>query len=163
MSLLSSLASSSRTLQPGFASARGALALSALPAHPTFAAQTQTRSVSSSPYGRTHVWKRRARRLPNPVVPVFPQVLVRVDGSTVVHRTTSPRSAIRLTRDTTNNPVWNAARFVGMDEEEDEVTGRLGRFSRRFGDFGGQKADMDWMSGPVDAEAGAKDAKPKSK
>ena len=80
------------------------------------------------------------------MVPVFPQRLVRVDGSTIVHWTTSPRSAIRLTRDTTNNPLWNAARFVGMDEEEDEVTGRMGRFSRRFADLGGQKSDMDWLS-----------------
>ena len=110
--------------------------------------QIQTRAVSSSPYGRTHVWKRRQKSLPNPMVPVFPQRLVRVDGSTVIHWTTSPRSVIRLTRDTTNNPLWNAARFVGMDEEEDEVTGRMGRFSRRFADLGGQKADLDmeWLS-----------------
>ena len=33
-----------------------------------------------------------------------------------------------------------------MDEEEDEVTGRMGRFSRRFADLGGQKSDMDWLS-----------------
>ena len=37
-----------------------------------------------------------------------------------------------------------------MDEEEDEVTGRMGRFSRRFSrrfaDLGGQKSDMDWLS-----------------
>ncbi|TBU41282.1 hypothetical protein BD309DRAFT_1042577 [Dichomitus squalens] len=106
----------------------------------------QTRSVSSSPYGRTHVWKRRTKKLPNPIVPVFPQRLVRVDGSTIIHYTTSPRSIIRLTRDTTNNPLWNAARFVGMDEEEDEVTGRMGRFNRRFGELSGQKSDMDWMN-----------------
>ncbi|TBU37135.1 hypothetical protein BD309DRAFT_932828 [Dichomitus squalens] len=105
----------------------------------------QVRAVSSSPYGRTHVWKRRQKKLPNPMVPVFPQRLVRVDGSTIVHWTTSPRSVIRLTRDTTNNPLWNAARFVGMDEEEDEVTGRMGRFSRRFADLGGQKSDLDWL------------------
>lgn len=105
----------------------------------------QMRCVSSSPYGRTHVWKRRQKKLPNPTVPVFPQRLVRVDGSTIIHYTTSPRSLIRLTRDTTNNPLWNAARFVGMDEEEDEVTGRMGRFSRRFGELGGERSDMNWM------------------
>ena len=34
-----------------------------------------------------------------------------------------------------------------VDEEEDEVTGRLGRFSRRFGDLGGEgeKTGMEWM------------------
>lgn len=124
-------------------------------------AAQQTRSVSSSPYGRTHVWKRREKKLPNPTVPVFPQRLVRVDGSTVIHYTTSPRSLIRLTRDTTNNPLWNAARFVGMDEEEDEVTGRMGRFSRRFGDLGGQRSDMAWMDqaaedAPVESGSGKK-------
>ncbi|PIL26734.1 hypothetical protein GSI_11148 [Ganoderma sinense ZZ0214-1] len=121
----------------------------------------QTCSVSSSPYGRTHVWKRRSKKLPNPMVPVFPQRLVRVDGSTIVHYTTSPRSVIRLTRDTTNNPLWNASRFVGMDEEEDEVTGRMGRFSRRFGGLSGQKSDMDWMD-EATGETAAADARSKS-
>ena len=71
---------------------------------PLRALQTQTRSVSSSPYGRTHVWKRRPNKLPNPVVPQFPQRVIRSDGSTFTHWTTSPRSVIRLTRDVTNNP-----------------------------------------------------------
>ena len=149
MSLLSLLPGTSRaTCASSLASAKHTLpAFSSLYQTPTHYTQTQTRSVSSSPYGRTHVWKRRPKKIPNPVVPVFPQRLVRVDGSTVIHYTTSPRSALRLTRDTTNNPVWNAARFVGMDEEEDEVTGRLGRFSRRFGDLGGEgeKTGMEWM------------------
>ena len=152
MALLTSLASTSRVLRAGASPARTALA--ALPAH---AAPAHARAVSSSPYGRTHVWKRRPKTLPNPTVPLFPQRLVRVDGSTVVHHTTSPRSVIRLTRDTTNNPVWNAARFVGMDEEEDEVTGRMGRFSRRFGELGGHKVDMDWM-GDASEEAAASEA-----
>ncbi|KAI0653249.1 hypothetical protein C8Q70DRAFT_1037580 [Cubamyces menziesii] len=136
MSLLSALPCSSRT------AAGAAFALRTA----SDAMTIQTRSVSSSPYGRTHVWKRRQKKLPNPMVPVFPQRLVRVDGSTIIHHTTSPRSVIRLTRDTTNNPVWNAARFVGMDEEEDEVTGRMGRFGRKFGDLGGDRADMDWIN-----------------
>ncbi|KAI0718220.1 hypothetical protein C8T65DRAFT_95627 [Cerioporus squamosus] len=142
MSLLSMLPSTSR------AACAGALVPNTLPSLSLFLHRTQTRSVSSSPYGRTHVWKRRPKKVPNPVVPVFPQRLVRVDGSTIVHHTTSPRSVIKLTRDTTNNPMWNAARFVGMDEEEDEVTGRLGRFSRRFGVLGGEgeKTDMEWMN-----------------
>lgn len=135
MSLLAALSSSSRSAASSSSATKAACTVGAL----------QTRSVSSSPYGRTHVWKRRQKKLPNPTVPVFPQRLVRVDGSTVIHYTTSPRSLIRLTRDTTNNPLWNAARFVGMDEEEDEVTGRLGRFSRKFAELGGQRSEMDWM------------------
>ncbi|KAI9060340.1 hypothetical protein FKP32DRAFT_1578028 [Trametes sanguinea] len=155
MSLLAAFSSSSRT---------GASACQSLKTT-VGAAALQTRSVSSSPYGRTHVWKRRQKKLPNPMVPVFPQRLVRVDGSTVIHYTTSPRSTIRLTRDTTNNPVWNAARFVGMDEEEDEVTGRMGRFSRRFGDLGGQRSDMDWLNEASEegVEPAADSQKPKSK
>ncbi len=38
-----------------------------------------TRLVSSSPYGRTHVWRRRAPKLPNPVVPQFPQRVTLAD------------------------------------------------------------------------------------
>ncbi|KAI0351148.1 hypothetical protein OH77DRAFT_1487929 [Trametes cingulata] len=153
MSFLAALSGSSRSAASTSAATKPVLGGST----------SQIRSVSSSPYGRTHVWKRRPKKLPNPMVPVFPQRLVRVDGSTIIHYTTSPRSLIRLTRDTTNNPVWNAARFMGMDEEEDEVTGRMGRFSRRFAELDGQRSDMDWMGqasdetvDPVRAESKAK-------
>ncbi|EGO03054.1 hypothetical protein SERLA73DRAFT_131539 [Serpula lacrymans var. lacrymans S7.3] len=98
-----------------------------------------SRSVSSSPYGRTHVYTRRPNKLPNPLVPHFPQRVYRADGSSFTHWTTSPRSRIRLTRDTTNNPLYHAtARLAaqglgGIEEEEEEGTGRMGRFRRRFG------------------------------
>ncbi|KAJ7894578.1 hypothetical protein B0H13DRAFT_1719251 [Mycena leptocephala] len=108
-----------------------------------------TRSISSSPYGRTHVWKRRKPVLPNPVVPKFPQRVVRADGSSFVHWTTSPRSLIRLTRDTTSNPLWNTGMWAdgGGLEEESETTGRLGRFNRKFDGIGGAGEDVDWMDG----------------
>ena len=100
-----------------------------------------TRDVSSSPYGRTHVWKRRPKRLPNPVVPQFPQRVIRADGSSFTHWTTSPRSLIRLTRDVTNHPLWNVSALTGEGAmEESEVTGRLGRFNRKFVE------EVDWMS-----------------
>lgn len=100
-----------------------------------------TRSVSSSPYGRTHVWKQRAKRLPNPIVPQFPQRVIRADGSSFTHWTTSPRPLIRLTRDVTNHPLWNVSALTGEGAaEESEVTGRLGRFNRKF------VGDVDWMS-----------------
>ncbi|KAJ8522679.1 hypothetical protein ONZ45_g768 [Pleurotus djamor] len=109
----------------------------------------QQRWVSTSPYGRTHVWKRRAPILPNPVVPKFPQKVIRSDGSSYTHWTTSPRSLLRLTRDTTNNPLWNSG--VWMDEhnveEEAATTGRLGRFNRRFDGIGGSGEEVDWMEG----------------
>ena len=101
-----------------------------------------TRSVSSSPYGRTHVWKRRPKRLPNPIVPQFPQRVIRSDGSSFTHWTTSPRPLIRLTRDVTNNPLWNVSALMGEGAaEESEVTGRLGRFNRKF-----VVEEVDWMS-----------------
>lgn len=40
-------------------------------------------------------------------VPTFPQQVILADGSTFMHFTTSPVSSVQLTRDTTNNPLWN--------------------------------------------------------
>jgi hypothetical protein len=112
---------------------------------PTLAAPVHvpryTRAVSSSPYGRTHVWKQRPKKLPNPIVPQFPQRVIRADGSSFTHWTTSPRPLIRLTRDVTNHPLWNVSALTGEGAaEESEVTGRLGRFNRKFVE------DIDWMS-----------------
>ena len=106
----------------------------------------QARGVSSSPYGRTHVWRRRLPKLPNPVVPQFPQKVTLADGSTFIHWTTSPRSSIRLTRDNTNNPIWNPWLEAGNAEDlEGAVTGRMGRFRRRFEDLGGVEMQNDWI------------------
>lgn len=103
------------------------------------------RFVSSSPYGRTHVWKRRAPKLPNPVVPQFPQHVVLADGSSYTHWTTSPRSLIRLTKDTTNNSLWQPWMETGNSEDlEGETTGRLGRFRRRFEELGGTDMETEW-------------------
>lgn len=106
-----------------------------------------SRGVSSSPYGRTHVWKRRAPVLPNPIVPKFPQRVIRADGSSFTHWTTSPRSMIRLTRDTTNNPLWNTGTWADGRgfEEESATTGRLGRFNRKFEGIGGAGISVDFM------------------
>ena len=113
----------------------------------------QLRAVSSSPYGRTHVWKRRPPVLPNPVVPKFAQRVIRSDGSSFTHWTTSPRSTLRLTRDTTNNPIWNTG--VWSDdramEEEGATTGRLGRFNRKFEELGADVADLSWMENVVES------------
>lgn len=104
------------------------------------------RFVSSSPYGRTHVWKRRPPKLPNPVVPQFPQRVVLADGSSYTHWTTSPRSVIRLTKDTTNNSIWQPWMETGNAEDlEGETTGRLGRFRRRFEELGGTDMQTEWV------------------
>ena len=119
----------------------------------------QCRQVSSSPYGRTHVWKRRAPVLPNPVVPKFPQTVLRSDGTSFVHWTTSPKSLVRLTRDTTNNPMYNPAAAADRSvEEESGTTGRLGRFSRRFEDLGSTVEEL-YMSGEMVEKAPPKEAK----
>ena len=116
----------------------------------------QIRAVSSSPYGRTHVWKRRPPVLPNPVVPKFPQRIVRSDGSSFTHWTTSPRSTLRLTRDTTNNPIWNTGLWSDdrAVEEEGATTGRLGRFNRKFEELGADVADVSWMENVVESTGG---------
>ncbi|KAJ7099469.1 hypothetical protein B0H15DRAFT_547903 [Mycena belliarum] len=110
---------------------------------------TTARGISSSPYGRAHVWKRRRPVLPNPVIPKFPQRVIRADGSSFIHWTTSPRSRITLSRDTTSHPLWNTGMWAdgrGI-EEENESTGRLGRFNRKFEDIGGAGKPVDWMEG----------------
>ncbi|KAG8923206.1 hypothetical protein FRC01_013059 [Tulasnella sp. 417] len=89
----------------------------------------QTRSKSSSPYGRSHL--RKAPTLPPPMVPQFKQRVILSDGSTFTHFTTSPRTTIRLTRDLTNNPFW-APGSDGIAAGDDEA-GRMGRFKKRFG------------------------------
>lgn len=62
---------------------------------------------------------------------------------------------MRLTRDTTNNPVWNTATWASERSLEEEIgsTGRLGRFSRKFG---GITIPKEAMSKPV-APAGSKE------
>ncbi|KIJ64254.1 hypothetical protein HYDPIDRAFT_52279, partial [Hydnomerulius pinastri MD-312] len=105
---------------------------------------------STSPYGRSHIQKKHTRRLPAPVVPHFLQQVTRADGSTFTHFITSPRSKIVLTRDTTNHPIWNATERVSgansesNQDEEEEGTGRMGRWRKRFGEEveNGQWAEM---------------------
>ena len=118
----------------------------------TLATQCQRRQISNSPYGRTHVWKRRAPVLPNPVVPKFPQRVIRSDGTSFTQWTTSPKSLVRLTRDTTNNPMYNFALASDRSvEEESGTTGRLGRFNRRFEELGAGFEDAQWLEGAVPA------------
>ncbi|EMD32685.1 hypothetical protein CERSUDRAFT_126513 [Gelatoporia subvermispora B] len=71
--------------------------------------------------------------------------IVRSDGATIIHYGTSPRSSLRLTRDTSSNPLWNVGGQAGSAEEEDAVTGRLGRFRRRFEGLG-EGDGIDWTS-----------------
>ncbi|EIW75045.1 hypothetical protein CONPUDRAFT_169897 [Coniophora puteana RWD-64-598 SS2] len=124
---------------------------------------TSVRTKTTTPYGRSHIRAMRSRKLPNPVVPHFPQLVYRSDGSSFTHWTTSPRSVITLTRDTSNNPLWSAtARMMGgrtgVEEEEEAGTGRMGRFKRRFG----KELDVDSWS-DIHEEAKAEDDAPAKK
>lgn len=97
------------------------------------------RPHSTSPYGSSHIRRKKPRSLPAPVVPHFLQHVTRADGSTFLQWTTSPRSRIVLTRDTTNHPLWNATeRVCGSSalaqNDEEEGTGRMGRWRRKFGE-----------------------------
>ncbi|KAI0341363.1 hypothetical protein BDW22DRAFT_1358867 [Trametopsis cervina] len=108
-------------------------------------AAMQARPMSTSPYGRSHVWRKRPRKLPNPCVPQFPQQVIRADGSTFTHYTTSPRSVMSLTRDSTNNPMWTP--FIGNKEDAESaaLAGRLGRFNKKFTGLGGVGEGVEWM------------------
>lgn len=125
----------------------------------------QVRSISNSPYGRTHVWKRRRPKLPNPIVPIFPQRVIQSDGSTYTHYITSPRSTIRLTRDLLNNPLWNYGAIGGQFDDEEGSAGRMGRFRRKFEEF---SANVDWVveesnTLPSDADSSVVDSATKEK
>lgn len=83
----------------------------------------------ASPYGKTHVTTLKPRRLPPPVVPLFPQQVTLSDGSTFTHYTTSPKSSIRLTKDISNSPLWTLS---SQRAAEETLTGRVGRFKQKF-------------------------------
>lgn len=68
------------------------------------------------------------------------------DGSTFIHWTTSPRSQIKLTRDTTNNPIWSPWLASSNPEDvEGASAGRLGRFRRKFEELGGTSLQNEWL------------------
>lgn len=62
----------------------------------------------------------------------FTQLITLSDGSTYLHRTTSPAPIYRSNKDTKNNPLWNPSSQKLANVEEDEA-GRLKRFRGRFG------------------------------
>nr|POE48836.1 54s ribosomal protein l36, mitochondrial [Quercus suber] len=76
---------------------------------------------------------RNASLLRRPKRPyTFTQLITLSDGSTFLHRTTSPQPVYRSTKDTKNSPMWNPSSLKFHNVEEDEA-GRLRRFRKRFG------------------------------
>ncbi|KAI8816756.1 uncharacterized protein EV422DRAFT_486904, partial [Fimicolochytrium jonesii] len=62
--------------------------------------------------------------------PAFHQTIMHSDGSTFTLRSTSPRSLLKLTKDSRNHALWNPALNV-----LDDQTGELAKFEKAFGDF----------------------------
>ena len=76
---------------------------------------------------------RHASLLRRPKRPyTFTQLITLSDGSTFLHRTTSPQPIYRTVKDTKNSALWNPSSQKLLNVEEDEA-GRLRRFRRRFG------------------------------
>lgn len=76
---------------------------------------------------------RHATLLRRPKRPyTFTQLITLSDGSTFLHRTTSPQSVYQTTKDTKNHILWNPSSQKLLGVEEDEA-GRLKRFRDRFG------------------------------
>lgn len=88
---------------------------------------------SSSSLSKSANQIRHASLLRRPKRPyTFTQMITLSDGSTYLHRTTSPMPIYRSTKDTKNNPLWNPSSQKLANVEEDEA-GRLKRFRGRFG------------------------------
>ncbi|KAF2838528.1 hypothetical protein M501DRAFT_1004272 [Patellaria atrata CBS 101060] len=99
---------------------------------------------------------RRATLLRRPKRPyTFTQLITLSDGSSFLHRTTSPIPVYRSTKDIKNSPLWNPSSKKLLNVEEDEA-GRLRAFRARFGR--GWDAET-----PVEAEETSEDRKEESK
>jgi complex III assembly factor LYRM7 len=95
--------------------------------HP--AQSTKSKAHGTDATDAQQPWTREA--LPRPV-PHFGQTVILSDGSTLRLFTTSPRGTMRLTRDPTNHPLWNP-KADGRGAGDEDESGRLARFRRRFG------------------------------
>ncbi|KAK5009845.1 hypothetical protein LTR39_004846, partial [Cryomyces antarcticus] len=70
------------------------------------------------------------------------------DGSTFLHRTTSPLAVYKSTKDARNSPLWNPSNSKLSNVEEDEA-GRLRAFRAKFG--------RGWDAEAVDEQEEAKE------
>ncbi|KAI9666549.1 MAG: hypothetical protein M1821_004485 [Bathelium mastoideum] len=63
---------------------------------------------------------------------MFTQLVTLSDGSTFIHRTASPISVYKSTKDVRNSALWHPSSQKLLNVEEDEA-GRLRAFRQRFG------------------------------
>ncbi|KAM0717674.1 hypothetical protein Q7P37_007526 [Cladosporium fusiforme] len=104
----------------------------------------------SCPSCRLTTQIRHASLLRRPKRPyTFTQMITLSDGSTYLHRTTSPAPIYRSTKDTKNSPLWNPSSQRLANVEEDEA-GRLKRFRGRFG----RGWDAEVVTGTEEAREG---------
>ncbi|KAF2121887.1 hypothetical protein BDV96DRAFT_593844 [Lophiotrema nucula] len=76
---------------------------------------------------------RHATLLRRPKRPyTFTQLVTLSDGSTFLHRTTSPVPVYKCTKDQRNTPLWNPSSQKLLNVEEDEA-GKLKAFRDKFG------------------------------
>lgn len=76
---------------------------------------------------------RHATLLRRPKRPyTFTQLVTLSDGSTFLHRTTSPSPVYKSTKDIRNTPLWNPSSQKLLNVEEDEA-GKLAAFRAKFG------------------------------
>jgi len=104
-----------------------------MPPKPTMSLLSTPLRPTSCPSCRLTTQIRHASLLRRPKRPyTFTQMITLSDGSTYLHRTTSPTPIYRSTKDTKNNPLWNPSSQKLANVEEDEA-GRLKKFRGRFG------------------------------
>lgn len=93
--------------------------------------QPNTRLPHTSHASRSQI--RHATLLKRPKRPyTFTQLITLSDGSTFLHRTTSPVPTYKATKDTRNTPLWNPSSQKLLNIEEDEA-GKLAAFRSKFG------------------------------
>jgi len=97
---------------------------------------------------------RHATLLRRPKRPyTFTQLITLTDGSSYLHRTTSPAPVYRATKDARNSPMWNPSSQKLLSVEEDEA-GKLRAFRSKFG----RGWDVEAPEYKEAAEAGAQDS-----
>ncbi|KIW02738.1 uncharacterized protein PV09_05810 [Verruconis gallopava] len=79
----------------------------------------------------------------------FTQLVTLSDGSTYLHRTTSPVPVYKATKDVRNSPLWNPSSRKLLNVEDDEA-GKLAGFRSRYGNAWdtGSAIDADGQATP---------------
>ena len=91
---------------------------------------------------------RNATLLRRPKRPyTFTQLVTLTDGSSYLHRTTSPQPVYRTTKDVRNSLMWNPSNQKLWNLEEDEA-GKLAAFRSKFGESYDAKQPVDGIQEP---------------